>query len=164
MNLYAFLAAHDIAFEEIEHPPVFTVAESRRLVPALPGAKVKNLFLYDGKGRAHFLVVVPDDKQVDLKALGPLLGFKRLSFCSPDRLMRCLAVAPGAVSLLAAFTDRAAQAVKVVLDQDLWQADAFQCHPLVNTKTMVIEKKGIERFLTATGHGVTVLPIPAKGK
>ena len=162
MSLYAFLKAHDITYAEVEHPPVFTVAESRQLVPELAGAKVKNLFLYDGKGRAHFLVVVPDDKAVDLKGLGPLLGFKRLSFCSPDRLMRHLGVAPGAVSLLAAFIDREAQAVKVVLDEDLWQAEAFQCHPLVNTKTMVIARKGVAQFLTATGNGVTVLPVPSR--
>ena len=46
-----------------------TVEESERLVPPLPGAKTKNLFLRDKKGARHFLVTVPHDLAVDLDAL-----------------------------------------------------------------------------------------------
>ena len=52
-----------------EHPAVMTVEESLRLVPKLPGAKTKNLFLRDKKGARHFLVTVPHDRAVDLDAV-----------------------------------------------------------------------------------------------
>ncbi len=54
MNLTAFLAHHGIEVQRFEHPPVMTVEESERLVPPLPGAKTKNLFLRDKKGAASF--------------------------------------------------------------------------------------------------------------
>jgi hypothetical protein len=47
VDLAAFLAHHAIEAKRFEHPPVMTVEESERLVPALPGAKTKNLFLRD---------------------------------------------------------------------------------------------------------------------
>src|SRR5438552_12931117 len=100
MDLTAFLAHHGIRLQRFAHPPVMTVEESERLVPRLPGAKTKNLFLRDKKGERHLLVTVPHDLSVDLKALGTTLGVDRLGFASADRLMKYLGVSPGSVSLL----------------------------------------------------------------
>ncbi len=58
MDLDAFLREHGIDAARHEHPAVMTVEESERLVPKLPGAKTKNLFLRDKKGARHFLVTV----------------------------------------------------------------------------------------------------------
>ena len=57
-DIYAFLEGHGIPYERVDHPPVSTVEEAERLVPAMPGAHTKNLFLRDEKGRRHFLIVV----------------------------------------------------------------------------------------------------------
>src|SRR5581483_8101138 len=94
--LAAFLERRGIAVERHEHPAGMTVEESERLVPPLPGAKTKNLFLRDKKGLRHFLVTVPHDLAVDLNALGAQLGVSgRLGFASADRLQRHLAITPG---------------------------------------------------------------------
>ncbi|HET8585790.1 MAG TPA: prolyl-tRNA synthetase associated domain-containing protein [Casimicrobiaceae bacterium] len=161
VDLAAFLAHHAIEAKRFEHPPVMTVEESERLVPALPGAKTKNLFLRDKKGARHLLVTVPHDLAVDLNSLGLLLGAGRLGFGSPERLMKYLGVTPGSVSLLALVND-AGHAVEFVLDRRLWEADAVQAHPLVNDATMVIPHKHLERFLGATGHAARVIDVPGK--
>jgi len=163
MDLYAFLAAHDIAFQRFDHDPVYTVDDVKRLIPDLPGAKVKNLFVRDNKGKRHFLVVVPDHLRVDLKALGPVLGCGRISMASSDRLERHLGILPGAVSLLALFNDRDTHVVEPVIDQTLWVSTHFQFHPLINTGTLVIPKVGIESFLAATGHKPLIVPVPGAG-
>jgi Ala-tRNA(Pro) deacylase len=56
MDLELFLRTHGIQPDRHEHPAVMTVEASERLVPKLPGAKTKNLFLRDKKGRRHFLL------------------------------------------------------------------------------------------------------------
>jgi Ala-tRNA(Pro) deacylase len=160
MDLSAFLATHGIAPACHAHPPVMTVAESERLVPPLPGAKTKNLFLRDRKGARHFLVMVPHALAVDLAALGEVLDAGRLGFASPDRLLRHLGITPGSVSLLALVNDTA-RAVEFVIDRTLWEADAVQAHPLRNDATMVIAHADLERFLAATGHVPRVLDVPA---
>src|SRR6187401_108884 len=106
MDLPRFLREHGISAARHEHPPVMTVEESERLVPPLPGAKTKNLFLRDKKGARHFLVSVPHDLTVDLDALGDAIGAGRLGFASAERLQRHLGVMPGSVSLLALVHDR----------------------------------------------------------
>ena len=160
MDLTAFLAEHCVNATRHAHPPVMTVAESERLVPPLPGAKTKNLFLRDRRGVRHFLVTVPHALAVDLNALGAALGAGRLGFASAERLSRHLGITPGSVSLLALVND-AAHAVEFVIDRALWDAAAVQAHPLTNDATMVIPHADLERFLAATGHAARVIEVPA---
>ena len=138
-----------------------TVAESERLVPPLPGAKTKNLFLRDRKGARHLLVTVPHLLAVDLDALGEVLEAGRLGFASADRLLRHLGITPGSVSLLALVNDTA-HAVEFVIDRTLWDAEAVQAHPLRNDATMVIAHADLERFLAATGHVPRVIDVPGR--
>lgn len=159
--LDAFLQHHRIAATRHEHPPVMTVAESEQLVPPLPGAKTKNLFLRDKKGLRHFLVTVRHDLAVDLDDLGVQLGAGRLGFASAERLMKHLGVAPGSVSLLALMND-AAGAVEFAIDRALWEAEAVHAHPLVNTATMVISHGELERFIAATRHSPRVLQLQGR--
>jgi len=161
MDIYQFLAAHGIDYERHDHPPVFTCEEADRLVPPLPAAKTKNLFVRDRKGRRHFLLVVGYEKVVDLKALSPVLGVSKLGLASPERLKKCLGVDPGAVTILGLAND-ANKEVEVIMDEDLWGAKAFRCHPLVNTSTLVISRENIKRFLDITGHKLRILDIPNK--
>ena len=159
-TLEAFLTHHRIEATRHEHAPVMTVAESERLVPPLPGAKTKNLFLRDKKGLRHLLVSVPSDLAVDLNRLGDTLKVGRLGFASAERLSRHLGITPGSVSLLALLNDTARK-VEFVIDRKLWAADAVQAHPLVNTATMIIAHGDLERFLAATGHSPRVIDVPA---
>lgn len=159
-DLLGFLATHGIACERVEHPPVFTIDEVERLVPPLVGAATKNLFLRDKKGARQALVVVAASKPVDLRALAASTGFERPSFGSADRLKRCLGIEPGSVSLLALVNDPE-HAVEVFIDRDLWAADAFHCHPLVNTATLSVRHDDAARFMAATGHGYRLVDIPA---
>jgi Ala-tRNA(Pro) deacylase len=158
-DIYEVLDAHGIAYERCDHPAVFTAAEVKLLVPPLDGTHTKNLFLRDKKGRHHVLVVVGSDKQVDIKALSSVLGLGHLSFGSPERLLRYLGIEPGSVSLLALLND-VNREVEVFVDRELWNATALQCHPLVNTATLVISREGIERFLHATGHKYRLVDVP----
>ena len=111
---------------------------------------------------AQRLVVVPAQKQVDIKALGGVIGADRLSFGSPDRLKRYLGVDPGSVTILALMRDPD-HAVEVVFDESLGKEEAFQFHPLVNTSTLVISRDNLLRFIDATGHEVRNLEVPEKG-
>ena len=160
-NIYQFLTDNGIEYERYDHPSVFTCEEADRLVPHLEATKTKNLFLRDRKGRRHFLVVAEFEKVVDLKALASLLGVTKLALASPDRLSRLLGVTPGAVSILAVVNDKAKE-VEVVADEELWRAHSLQCHPLVNTSTLVISLDGISRVLSTTGHQIRILGIPER--
>lgn len=159
-DIYSFLKANNIAYERFDHEAVFTCEQAAALCPAMPGQSIKNLFLYDKKTDRHFLVVVSNQKRVDLKELKNQLKVPNLSFGSEERLKKYLGVDPGSVTILGLIND-AAQSITVVLDMQL-EGKALQCHPLINTATLVISPDGIEKFIATTNHQHSFLDIPER--
>ena len=156
-QLLARLTALGIAYQNHQHAAVFTVEEAKALRGALTGGHIKNLFLRNKK-EEMWLVVAEEDKRIDLKALGEKLGAGKLSFGSPDRLLRYLGVLPGAVTPFGIVNDTERK-VKVVLDRDLMGFNPVNAHPLVNTMTTALSPQDLVKFLEAEGHKPDILDI-----
>ena len=155
-ELYAYLDGMGISYEVEEHAPVFTIDEMREL--GIKGSVCKNLFLRDAKGRQHFLVVLPGDRQVDLGALAAALGSSKLSFASEERLMKHLGLTKGSVTPLAVIQDPD-HTVQVLLDESLTGMDRLGVHPLVNTATLWISGADLLRFVRSCGNPVKIVSI-----
>jgi Ala-tRNA(Pro) deacylase len=149
-DLFARLSELGIETRTVEHPPVFTVAESSQLEREMPGAHTKNLFLKDEHGTL-FLVVAMTTTRVDLKALAKTLRAGRLSFGNPELLLAALGVPPGSVTAFAAINDPG-QRVRLVIDAELLKYATINCHPLENTATTSIAREDLLRFIRACGH------------
>lgn len=162
-QLYEYFAKEHIDYERLDHPPVFTADEAERLVPRARGAHAKNLLVEDRKDGRLFMLTVPFGVRVDLAGTAFALGTNKLKFASTEVMQAKLGVTPGAVSMLALVNDRAG-CVTLVLDQALSEAEAVQCHPLVNTATLVIDRENLFRFLSAIAHEPKVIPVPLVGK
>ena len=154
-----FLDTHQLHVSRFKHEAANTCAEFKALMPNLGGTQNKNLFLQDKKGRRHFLVVTQPEYEVDLVKLSEKLEVKKLGFASAGRLKHFLDVEPGAVSVLALMRD-AQRKVELIIDKHIWHANAIQAHPLVNTETLIIENKELQRFLKITGHAPTIISVP----
>jgi len=159
-DLFARLEALGIRTATTEHPPLFTVEESKALRGDLPGGHCKSLFLKDKKG-ALWLVVVLEDRAVDLKRLRRRLGAKTLSFANADLLMAILGVTPGAVTPFGLINDSAGR-VQVVLDKAMLAEDPLNYHPLHNAATTALAPGDLVRFIEATGHRATILDFDAE--
>jgi Ala-tRNA(Pro) deacylase len=157
-QLFARLDQLGIAHRTVEHPPVFTVEEAKALRGNLPGHHIKNLFLRNKK-EEMWLVVALEDRAIDLKRLGEVLGAGRFSFGSADRLKRTLGVEPGSVTPLSLVND-AARAVQLVLDRGVADGGPVNAHPLVNTMTTALAPADLLRFFEATGHTPRWLDFP----
>ncbi|MDR0810193.1 MAG: prolyl-tRNA synthetase associated domain-containing protein [Gemmobacter sp.] len=149
------LAARGIGFDRHDHPPLRTVADSKEVQHLMcPGAlHIRNLYLRDRKKR-NFLVVLEQDRAVDLKVLGAAIGARELSFGSPDRLMEFLGILPGAVSPLAMLTG-ARTGVVLVLDRAVERAERIYMHPLINDRSIGMAPEELLSWLA--GLGVTPL-------
>lgn len=156
-DLFALLDELAIATTTVEHPAVFTVAESSELERNIPGGHTKNLFLKDDKG-ALFLVIAGAATRVDLKALAKRVKAGRLSFGKPDLLMEVLGVTPGSVTAFAVMSDRMRR-VAVIVDESLTRHETVNCHPLENTATTNIAFADLLRFIRHCGHepAITIL-------
>ena len=74
------------------------------------------------KGTRHYLVILQYQKRADLRAVADQIGDGKLSFGSPERLMKHLGVGPGSVSPFGLIHD-ADHAVRVAIDRDLKNAE-----------------------------------------
>ena len=146
-----FLDTHQFAYRRVEHPAVFTCAEAEHHRPPVPATSTKNLFLCDKKARRFFLAVTSCEKSIQLDALSAQLGVPHLRFASEENLYRHLGVRRGAVTMMGLLNDTD-QHVELWMDAEIWQADHFLSHPLVNTATLVLSRANLERFLALTGH------------
>lgn len=149
------LAELGIETRTVDHPAVFTVAESSEIDRLIPGGHTKNLFLKDNKG-ALFLVVAHAHTPVDLKALGKTIGAGRLSFGRPELLQAVLGVTPGSVTVFALIND-AARRVAVIVDGALMAFDTVNGHPLENNATTNIARDDLLAFIRACGHEPRIL-------
>lgn len=146
-----FLDANHFAYQRIEHPAVFTCAESELHLPKMSAVSTKNLFLCDKKARRFFLAVTACEKNVKLDVLASQLGVANLRFASEENLLRQLGVTRGAVTMMGLANDTA-QKVELWVDEEIWQGEYFLSHPLVNTATLILSKAQLERFFALTGH------------
>lgn len=157
-ELFDCLDSLAIQHSTVEHPPVFTVAESQDLREQIPGGHTKNLFLKDKKG-ACFLVTLEENAEVNLKAIHTLIGASgRVSFGKPEALMEKLGVTPGSVTIFSAINDPE-HAVTIVIDAPLFENDIINAHPLSNDATTSIGREDLMRFLAHTGHEPMILKV-----
>ncbi|TGY89202.1 prolyl-tRNA synthetase associated domain-containing protein [Marinicauda algicola] len=156
-GLLAFLDALGIAHTTVDHPPVFTVAESEQIKAELPGGHTKNLFLKDKKDNL-VLVSALHSTEVDLKTLHRPLGCGRFSFGKAELLEEALGVTPGSVTAFALVNDPDRR-VRFVLDAALMAHDIVNFHPMRNDATTAISRAGLVRFLRALGREPEIMDL-----
>jgi Ala-tRNA(Pro) deacylase len=161
-ELLAHLESHQIRYERVAHPPVYTCEEAAQFRLPTPGLDTKNLFLRDGK-RSFYMLVTACEKRLDLKGLGRSMGVSKLHFGSEVDLLALLGLTPGSVTLLGLVNDTGGR-VRLLVDRQYWPADAYLCHPLVNTATLSVPHDSLMRFLEQTGHAPQVVDVPAWGE
>ncbi|MGL5348927.1 MAG: prolyl-tRNA synthetase associated domain-containing protein [Peptostreptococcaceae bacterium] len=148
-RVYKVLNELEINYTRFEHKPVYTVEEVNELDINIPGVGLKNLFLRNKKGNEHYLVIVEENKRVDLKELSAKIGTISLSFASPERLEKYLGLTPGAVTPFGLINDQDKR-VKVILDKNIKLAKQVGFHPNVNTATIVINYIDFQKYLDWT--------------
>jgi Ala-tRNA(Pro) deacylase len=156
--LFSHLESLGIVSTTVEHPPLFTVADSQALRGKIAGAHTKNLFLKDRKDR-YFLVTAEEEATIDLKTIHTHLGAAgRVSFGKPEALLELLGVTPGAVTMLGLLNDKDHR-VDFFIDETLLGHEVINVHPLTNTATTSLRKDDLLKFAAATGHVAKVLKL-----
>jgi Ala-tRNA(Pro) deacylase len=154
-NLFEKLDALGILHETREHPPIFTVEQSKGFKADWPGGHTKNLFLKDKAGQ-FVLICALGHTSVRLNKLHKILETKRLSFGAEDALWEHLGVRPGSVTLFSILNDTEGK-VRLVLDKALFGPERVWFHPLRNTASTAIASKDILRFCEAADHSPAVI-------
>lgn len=150
-QVYDALNMLEIPYERYEHVPVYTISEIDELNLKMEGDHCKNLFVRNHNGHEHYLVLVSQEKRVDLKNIAAQIGSSRLSFASEERLMKHLGLTPGSVTPMGLLNDKEKKVV-VLIDEDLGNHKSICLHPNVNTASISISYDDLVKFLKWRGN------------
>lgn len=157
-ELYQVLNELNIKFEYYEHPPAPTIEEALKYWENLEATHCKNIFFRNHKGNQHYLVILEHRQALDIHDLEKRLKQGKLTFASPERLMKHLGLTPGSVTPFGLINDKANH-VYVFFDENLKQSEKISFHPCINTASLVISFSDFERFMKWTGNGFEYLKL-----
>ena len=156
-GVLALLESAAIKYEVTEHRPIYTVEEGEALKLPHPEAIARTLFLCDDKHHNFWLVTLPKDKKLDLKALRAQLGSRRLTFAAAEELDAILNLPPGSVTPLGALNDAEGR-VPVIIDA-AFKESLIGVPLLTNTATIWLNGADLALMLTQQGHKVNWLAL-----
>ena len=141
-NLKPYLEKHKIEYKIYSHPPVFTVEESKKIKLNISGTHTKCLFLKDEHSQ-FYLICLLANKRLNTSLLRKKFNLRELYFASEEELKSGLNLTPGSVSIFGMIY---AKSTYLIIDKDLWNADAVGFHPNINTSTIVLDHNNLEKF------------------
>lgn len=149
MDIYDILDKLDIKYDEIVHKNVYTIKEAEVLKDRIDGVGVKNIFLTNKRG-GYFLVLIKDNKRLDIKMLESIFNTGHLSFCSDIELKDILGIESGSVSVFNIINDKLNR-VNIFIDRELIDKRVL-FHPNINTRTISINYNDVIRVIDYLNH------------
>lgn len=152
IRTYDYLDKLGIEYVRTDHEHADTMEACEAIDKVLGVIMCKNLFLCNRQKTNFYLLLMPGDKKFKTKELSAQIGAARLSFASPEDMLKYLDIEPGAVSVLGLMNDKD-RAIRLLIDEDLKNAEYFGCHPCVNTSSLKMKTADIiEKFLPAVKY------------
>ena len=157
---YDFLDSLGIVYYRVDHEHADTIQDCE-LVEGLLGCRIcKNLFLTNRQQTRFYLLIMPGEKPFKTKRLSAQIGSARLSFGSPEQMLRLLGAAPGSASVLGLLQD-AGNEVQLLVDRELLSEDSFGCHPCRNTTSLRFPTAVLfDQILPALHHEPVFVDLP----
>lgn len=108
------------------------------------------------KKTAYYLIIMDDEKRLDIKKLGELLNEKGMKFCSPEDLKDKMSLYPGVVSLFG-LINNTEHDINICLDNDMLSEKTITFHPNDNTKTLFLSMGDMFKFITELGYEHSII-------
>lgn len=150
-QVYDYLSGQGIVFDYYEHPEAPTIEIAAQYYRGEGTVLCKNLFFRNHKGNKHYLVIMDARHNMDIHDIEHKLHQGKLSFASPERMMKYLGVRPGSVSLFTLVNDVNHEVI-LFIDRKLLEAEKVSFHPNDNTASLVISRDDMVKFINGIGN------------
>ena len=160
LETFALLDRLHIPYAWVAHETADTIADCDVVSEVLGISICKNLFLCNRQKTQFYLLMLEGEKVFKTKDLSKQLGVARLSFASPEDMLRLLNITPGSVSVLGLMNDRENE-VQLVIDKPVLEDARFGCHPCINSSTLAIATQDLmQKILPAVHHEAILVDLP----
>ena len=161
-QVYECLERLGIEYEYYEHPEAPTIEIAARFYRGEGTTLCKNLFFRNHKGNRHYLVIMESHFAMDIHSVERMLHQGKLSFASPERMMRYLGLTPGSVSLFNLVND-VNREVTLFVDSKLLSVEKVSFHPNDNRASLVISSADMLKFIREMGIRYEVMDLYGQG-
>lgn len=159
VRVYDFLDGLGIEYIRTDHGPADTMEACNEIDAVLDATICKNLFLCNRQKTNFYLVMMPGEKPFKTKELSGQIGCARLSFASPEDMIKYLDIEPGAVSVMGLMNDKN-NSVRLLVDEDVLKGEYLGCHPCVCTSSLKIKTEDVfGTILASMHHDMTVIKL-----
>lgn len=157
-KVYDTLARMGMEYEYYEHPEAPTIEIASQFYRGEGTTLCKNLFFRNHKGNRHYLVIMDSRREMDIHSIEKILKQGKLSFASPERMMRYLGVRPGSVSLFGLVNDENRE-VTLFVDEQLTKVEKVSFHPNDNRASLVISSDDMMKFINNIGNSYEIMTL-----
>lgn len=132
-NIVAILKKNQIAYDVVEHEPVYTNPAMAEALGVSEAETVKSLVLVT-KEKRMVVLVLPGDKKVDWKKAAAGIGTKKVSFAKPEEVLEKVGCEVGCVPPFGQLTP-----LPIFMDQDLTKKQFVYFNPGKHDKSFKIK-------------------------
>ena len=147
-----------IPFDVVEHPPAFTTEQADSYIEGIEGVRTKSMFLTNKKKTQYYLLIMDDQKSLDMDLFKDLVSANRIRLASADSLFEKMQLPPGTVSPFG-LLNNPERDIQVYFDKDIVSEDTMTFHPNTNEKTIFVATQDIFKFLTHLGYDYQILEL-----
>ncbi len=148
----------DIPFEIVEHEPALTTEQADSFIEGIEGVRTKTMFLTNKKKTAYYLLIMDDQKRLDMDLLKELIGANRVRMASPESLFEKMSLPAGVVSPFG-LLNNTDKDIHVYFDKKIMSEKRMSFHPNTNEKTLFVDTLDLLRFLEAIGYEPRIIEL-----
>ena len=152
-----YLDSIGVSYELLRHEAVVTTEESRAVVHVDGCASCKSLYVKDKKSDNYYMVVLPFDKRANMRGLAAYVGCAKFEFATEEKLFEDLQVHRGSVSPYAFLNEKPTYSAKLLIDEEVWNAQKVKFHPCDNTATVIVSLDDFKKFIASIGKEVIIV-------
>ena len=148
-----------ITYDVVEHPPAFTTEQADSYIEGLEGVRTKTMFLTNKKKTQYYLLIMDDQKPLDMDDFKEQVGANRIRMASTESLAERMQLPAGTVSPFGLLNNEEKD-ILVYFDQDIVSEEIMTFHPNTNEKTIFIKTQDLFRFLESIDFNYEILTLP----
>lgn len=148
-----------ITYDVVEHPPAFTTEQADSYIEGLEGVRTKSMFLTNKKKTQYYLLIMDDQRPLDMDDFREQVGANRIRMASAESLAEKMQLLPGTVSPFGLLNNDEKD-ILVYFDKDIVSEEIMTFHPNTNEKTIFIKTQDLFRFLESISFNYEILTLP----
>lgn len=155
IDIKEYLKKLNIEYITHKHPKVYTCEQADNYNKQIKGIHSKNLFIKDRKSKNFYLIILPADKNLDIKKFEAILN-EKLKFANEENLKEILNLTPGSVSPFGLINDKES-IVHIIIDKEVWESDIVSFHPNINTETLELSGLNFKKYINSLKNKLTIV-------